>query len=428
MRTSLVLLALAAPALAVVTRQAEERTAFVADVDGSYEVASFVGGDCPSTFEVTGTDGADKAVGLTPVVNIEQDGKGCTGGTMYTVSETVARSPETLRSAGLGFAVESLKNNPSAFAVVQQPRNTEVLVGFDNKPRTCGGQTWGTDTVYIFIKEGGGDQRIDIDTKDGVESATIKAGEKGMFIISTDNKLCLMTAPATVVGNVPTMGQDEEDRIAASAEAEAEAEASDEEDTARIREDADANASDENDGSVCFPSTATVSTRAGEKLMRDVAIGDELHVGEGAFSPVFAFTHRDADAKHTYTRLTTESGAALTLTSSHYLYSNGALVSASSVRAGDILTLASGVTSPVASVGRVKGTGLYNPQTVSGDIVVDGILASTYTTAVEPALAHAALAPLRALARAGLGMGWAVLEKGADRVGGLVRGAPVCVA
>ena len=39
--------------------------------------------------------------------------------------------------------------------------------------------------------------------------------------------------------------------------------------------------------------------------------------------------------------------------------------------------------------------GLYNPLTLAGDIVVDGILASTYTKAVTPKMAHAALAPLR---------------------------------
>lgn len=426
MRTSLLLLALAAPTLAVVTRQAEPRTAFVADVDGSYGVASFVGDDCPSTVQVSGTDGADKAVGLTPVVNIDQDGKPCSGGTMYTVSETVARSPETLRSAGLDFAVDSLRNNPSASAVIQQPLNTEVLVGFDNKPRTCGGQTWGTDTVYIFVKEGAGDQLIRIDTPSGVESATIKAGEKGMFIISPKNRLCLMTAPATVVGDVPTTGQDEEDRLAASAEALADT-SPDPTDEPTSRADASPSPSEEDDGSVCFPSTATVSTPSGPKLMRHVSIGDNLHVGNGVFSPVFAFTHRDALPAHTYTRLSTASGAALTLTSSHYLYANLALVPASAVRPGDVLTLASGRTSPVVSVDRVSGHGLYNPQTVSGDIVVDGVVASTYTTAVEPALAHAALAPLRAMARAGLAMGWAVLEKGADRVGGLVTRPRVCV-
>jgi Hint module len=41
--------------------------------------------------------------------------------------------------------------------------------------------------------------------------------------------------------------------------------------------------------------------------------------------------------------------------------------------------------------------GLFNPQTLHGDVVVDGLRASSYTTAVEPAVAHRLLWPLRVL-------------------------------
>lgn len=44
-----------------------------------------------------------------------------------------------------------------------------------------------------------------------------------------------------------------------------------------------------------------------------------------------------------------------------------------------------------------KELGLYNPQTLDGRIVVNGIIASTYTTAVIPEAAHALLTPLRCL-------------------------------
>lgn len=75
-----------------------------------------------------------------------------------------------------------------------------------------------------------------------------------------------------------------------------------------------------------------------------------------------------------------------------------ALVSAASVRIGDVLQLANGSDSPVVVVEDVSADGLYNPQTVDGNIIVDGIVASTYTTAVHPCVAHAALlAPIRFL-------------------------------
>lgn len=46
--------------------------------------------------------------------------------------------------------------------------------------------------------------------------------------------------------------------------------------------------------------------------------------------------------------------------------------------------------------------GLYNPQTKHGSIIVNNILAGTYTTAVAPGLVHAVLAPLRAFSRTGV--------------------------
>ena len=41
--------------------------------------------------------------------------------------------------------------------------------------------------------------------------------------------------------------------------------------------------------------------------------------------------------------------------------------------------------------------GLYNPHTMHGDIVVNGIRTSSYTAAINPILAHAALWPVRML-------------------------------
>ena len=51
----------------------------------------------------------------------------------------------------------------------------------------------------------------------------------------------------------------------------------------------------------------------------------------------------------------------------------------------------------VASVSSVWADGLYNPHTMHGDIVVDGIQTSTYTSDIDPTLAHAALWPVRML-------------------------------
>lgn len=109
------------------------------------------------------------------------------------------------------------------------------------------------------------------------------------------------------------------------------------------------------------------------------------------------FTHRVRDTLHEFVRLTTASGSALTVSPGHYVYVGAVLKAARHVRIGDPLPLGDGGFSAVESVETVVARGLYNPQTGAGDIVVDGIKASVYTEAVQPAIAHAALLPLRAL-------------------------------
>lgn len=156
----------------------------------------------------------------------------------------------------------------------------------------------------------------------------------------------------------------------------------------------------------CFPGTATVQLKDGRTiLMRDLVVGDTVLTGPGGqYSEVYLFSHRLADTTATYVQLKTASAALLQLSKRHYVYVNGdRLVEAQSVKVGDNVTLgALGEATTVIAVGLARNEGLYNPHTLQGNIVVDGILASTYTAAFPPALAHAVLAPLRALYCAGV--------------------------
>ncbi len=144
--------------------------------------------------------------------------------------------------------------------------------------------------------------------------------------------------------------------------------------------------------------------------MSSVSIGDIVKVGPAEFSPVFMFTHKLADTVHKFVTLKTAGGVSLSLTKGHYLYVNGVLSAAGEVTVGDELQLGSGTVDRVASVVSRVGEGLYNPQTVNGNIVVNGVVSSTYTTAVEPTFAHAILAPFRFLN--GLGLQLTALESG----------------
>lgn len=194
------------------------------------------------------------------------------------------------------------------------------------------------------------------------------------------------------------------------------------------------------DDSVCFPGDATVELESGTRVaMADLAVGDVVRVAAGthaaAWSPVYFFSHKDpaGGAAYTYVTLTTASGAALTLTPSHYVMADGVATAAGAVTVGQALTTASGTPSAVTAISRaVRRGGLYNPHTLAGTIVVDGVLASTYTTAVHPTVASGLLAPLRAAWRAGLSVGGGWLDGAragrAAAVAALPSGPSVCAA
>jgi Hint module len=130
--------------------------------------------------------------------------------------------------------------------------------------------------------------------------------------------------------------------------------------------------------------------------MDELDVGDRVRVGASEFSSVFMFTHKLNKVVNTFIQLHTASGHSASATPGHYLYINGELVPASSIKVGDVMTTADGELTRVIQVSQVLGSGLFNPQTVHGDIVVDDIILSKYTTARSPSVAHKLLDPLRA--------------------------------
>jgi hypothetical protein len=149
----------------------------------------------------------------------------------------------------------------------------------------------------------------------------------------------------------------------------------------------------------CFPASAQVTLEDGTlRRMDGLSIGDHVQVSATEFSDVFLFTHQLRSSKlRLFVEIEGSSGARLQLTPGHYVYVSGELMTAASVSVGDEIELASGSIDVVIRVGKIWDTGLYNPQTQDGRIVVNGILASTYTRAVDPRLAHLSLALPRAI-------------------------------
>jgi len=154
---------------------------------------------------------------------------------------------------------------------------------------------------------------------------------------------------------------------------------------------------------LCFPEDSTVELRDGSiKAMSALEVGDEVRSNiNGEFSEVFMFTHRLAKGTFDFLEISHKKNinAPITLSAGHYLYVNGALKRSDEVVLGDTLELADGSTSEVVSIDTVRKTGLYNPQTLSGDIMINGIRASAYTKAIPPKIAHSLLRPLSAVFR-----------------------------
>jgi len=149
--------------------------------------------------------------------------------------------------------------------------------------------------------------------------------------------------------------------------------------------------------SVCFPATAAVQLEDGSAVRMDaLQVGQKVRVGAKEHSEVFMFSHTYTDAQATFVQLKTATGS-IQLTEGHYIYANGKAVPAGTVKVGDLLETATGAPSAVTGISTVRATGLYNPHTLNGDIVVNGFRTTTYTDAINPTLAHAMLAPARAM-------------------------------
>lgn len=76
------------------------------------------------------------------------------------------------------------------------------------------------------------------------------------------------------------------------------------------------------------------------------------------------------------------------------MYVNANVVPANDIQIGERVTLSSVEHRFITAVRRTIRSGLYNPQTVDGDIFVHIILTSVYTPTVDPGLAHALFDPV----------------------------------
>lgn len=141
--------------------------------------------------------------------------------------------------------------------------------------------------------------------------------------------------------------------------------------------------------------------------MSELRVGDVVETGLHTYSRIFMFTHEDAVSMAQFVQLRTSANTTVAVTHGHFIYTRrGGLKRAAEVGQQDeILRVVSSDGArqwvQVTDVQRaVWKQGVFNPQTMDGNIIVDGTLVSAYTSATDSWNAgHSLLAPLRAVYR-----------------------------
>lgn len=135
---------------------------------------------------------------------------------------------------------------------------------------------------------------------------------------------------------------------------------------------------------VCFSPIATVMVNGkGRVMMKDLANGDDVLTMNGSYQTMYSMNHYHTSKETTFVQIKTnlELEQPLELSPKHLLYlvDNTNPVPASTIKVGDNVWTLKG-RKEVLEVNMITRGGLYNPLTVDGTIVVNGIAASVYTT------------------------------------------------
>jgi len=138
----------------------------------------------------------------------------------------------------------------------------------------------------------------------------------------------------------------------------------------------------------CFSPDVVVQVfEMGRVAMKDLRVGDRVLASSGRYETVYLMDHYHPTKQTNYVQIHTNSSQdnkPLEVTPLHMLFVEGKTypVPAKDIQEGDHLHTLDGpvVVTKMASVAR---NGLYNPLTMDGTIVVDGIVASTYSAVTE---------------------------------------------
>jgi len=139
------------------------------------------------------------------------------------------------------------------------------------------------------------------------------------------------------------------------------------------------------EGGSCFSGHTIVSVEGrGDMLMDRVKVGDNVLTANGKYSMVYSFGHFAPSQRGIYLQIkTTSFEKPIELTSDHLIFilteKGRSLVPAGDIKVGDSLVTTHAV-ARVLAIRKVYRRGAYSPLTTTGDIAVNGVIASTYVT------------------------------------------------
>jgi len=154
---------------------------------------------------------------------------------------------------------------------------------------------------------------------------------------------------------------------------------------------------------VCFPSNSMVKMADGsEKRMKELRIGDQVKTSVGN-DEVFLFTHKMESRLAEFVHLEVKENRFIRLSKQHLIVVDNrktSLVAAEDVKVGDFLMFTENESTERVQVIKksiVKDIGVYHPHTLSGELIVNGFLVSSYSTLLTPSVSNVLLLPPKLL-------------------------------
>jgi len=142
----------------------------------------------------------------------------------------------------------------------------------------------------------------------------------------------------------------------------------------------------------CFSGHSEVMVEGkGVTQMDALQIGDSVLTANGSFSKVYSFGHKASSFKTSYLQVfsaSMEQGHPLEISPEHMIYiqeadkNDAELVAAGDLQVGNSLVTKEGLSSEIMWIHKVERQGVYSPLTESGNLLVNGVLASSYVSRV----------------------------------------------